>query len=291
MPRKRRKTYSRTEPARLEAVQHKLPPAAHADSMKPSKDHGAVDGTAAWGDRASAARNAGKALRVPSTFHGADFGRNARAVAQLQRTHGNAFVQRMIRTSLATSLRTNQSVQAMEQEAPLVQREEEKEASIAITYGPNASASVVSAYTIQVLKDILKAVGETGAMITSTARDAHNQARVMYDNIEAKGVESQKSLYGSSGDKVIDVYVASKKANKSRDEIIQDMEDKINEIGCSNVSRHCADPKVLGVIDVAPSSIANKKKFVSAARAEKRVSKFLEPPADPAYHLEIPQSP
>ena len=46
----------------------------------------------------------------------------------------------------------------------------------------------------------------------------------------------------------------------------------------------------LCVFDVAPSSIASKeakKRFTKEAKAHASVAKFLEPPADPAYHLEI----
>ncbi|MND09835.1 hypothetical protein D3C83_334710 [compost metagenome] len=55
------------------------------------------------------------------------------------------------------------------------------------------------------------------------------------------------------------------------------------------MSRHAADPRVLNVFDVAPSSVANRAAFEQAVRAEPRVAKFLVPPKDPGYHLEIPQ--
>jgi hypothetical protein len=69
------------------------------------------------------------------------------------------------------------------------------------------------------------------------------------------------------------------------------MEAKIIELGPTSVSHHAADPKVLNVFDVAPSSIADKMAFEMAVRADRRVSKFLLPPNDPGYHLEIPQPP
>jgi hypothetical protein len=57
------------------------------------------------------------------------------------------------------------------------------------------------------------------------------------------------------------------------------------------VSRHAADPKVLNVFDVAPSSVRNQVAFERAVRAETRVDtrSFFKPPQDPGYHLEIPQ--
>jgi hypothetical protein len=41
---------------------------------------------------------------------------------------------------------------------------------------------------------------------------------------------------------------------------------------------------------VAPSSIAKKAAFEKAVKADRRVSKFITPPLDPGYHLEIPQT-
>jgi peptidoglycan hydrolase-like protein with peptidoglycan-binding domain len=160
---------------------------------------------------------------------------------------------------------------------------------IRISFGPHAVKSVVSGYTLSVLKDILSVASETSATISSSYRDAYNQARIMYNNIQSKGIAHQRGLYRRHGNMVIDVYTASKQASKNRVQIIRDMEAKIVELGPSKVSRHCADPAVLGVIDVAPSSITNKDAFEVAVRADSRVGKFIPPPKDPGYHIEIPQ--
>jgi len=156
-----------------------------------------------------------------------------------------------------------------------------------ITFGTNANRAVVSSSTLDVLKDILRAAGESKATITSTARTPQDQARAMYANCEAD-LARQKQLYNpATGGKVIAAYEEAKKAKKSKAEIIAAMEAKIREIGPSKVSKHCADPAVVGVIDVAPSSITHKQAFIKAVAADSRVSKFLKPPNDPAYHLEI----
>jgi len=70
---------------------------------------------------------------------------------------------------------------------------------------------------------------------------------------------------------------------------VTDMAAKIMALGPERVSRHACDPNVLNVFDVAPSSIGNKHAFEAAASADERVSRFLTPPDDPGYHLEIPQ--
>lgn len=69
------------------------------------------------------------------------------------------------------------------------------------------------------------------------------------------------------------------------------MSTKISYLGSSKVFRHTGDPNKLNVVDIAPSSInlTLRKKFEDAVKNDTRVSKFLTPPGDPAYHLEIPQ--
>jgi peptidoglycan hydrolase-like protein with peptidoglycan-binding domain len=160
---------------------------------------------------------------------------------------------------------------------------------INIRFSEGADPSVVSEYTLSVLKDILRKAGEKSATITSTTRTPHKQATVMYDNIKKHGVRSQKRLYGRYGDQVIDVYIEKKKKKQSRDEIIRAMENKIKELGPRNVSKHCGDFKSLQVIDVSQYSIKNRGMFEEAVRKDRRVKKFIPPPTDPAYHLEIPQ--
>lgn len=166
-------------------------------------------------------------------------------------------------------------------------------APVAITYGPHADTTTVSAHTIQVLGDLLRTAGETGARVNSTARTPHDQARAMYNNLQRPdGVATQRELYAAAGDRVIDVYEASLAAGRTRDEIIADMEARINTEGPSNVSRHCADQTILNVIDVDPNTIVNDAQFVEAVEAARQagtVENFLQPPNDPAYHLEIRQ--
>jgi hypothetical protein len=162
-----------------------------------------------------------------------------------------------------------------------------------VDFGPNTDKGKVSEYSLKVLKDVMKAAGVQSATIYSTARDAHAQARAMYDNAENDGADKTKQTYnGMPGEQVIDVYVASTDAKKTKEQIIADMEAKIKELGPGNVSKHCADQKTLNVFDVGPNSVTEKAKFIAAALAEKRVDTFLYPgskPTDPAYHFQIPQ--
>lgn len=160
---------------------------------------------------------------------------------------------------------------------------------IEIAFGANAKPETVSAFSREVLTGILRRAGLSRVIITSTSRDASEQARVMFQNLENFGVAHQKKLYGPSGDQVIEVYRQAKASGKPADTIRQLMTQEILRIGPTRVSRHAADPRVLNVFDVAPSSVANRAAFEQAVRAEPRVAKFLVPPTDPGYHLEIPQ--
>ena len=160
---------------------------------------------------------------------------------------------------------------------------------VVITFGKNAKKEFVTNFSLKVLEDILQAAGLNSATISSTARPPADQARVMFNNILATSVAAQKKLYAAAGDSVIDEYVKAKAAKKTPIEIKAAMEAKIIAVGPTKVSHHAADPNVLCVFDVAPSSIAKKAAFEKAVRADKRVQKFITPPLDPGYHLEIPQ--
>jgi hypothetical protein len=158
-----------------------------------------------------------------------------------------------------------------------------------IVFGPNAKSSDVSSYSLGVLRDVMAAANVAKLTISSTQRSPSDQARVMFDNLETQGIDAQRKLYKPPGQAVIDVFVAGKAANKSADLIKAEMTAKIIELGPTNVSHHAADPKILNVFDVAPSSVSNVNAFEAAAKADHRISKFLTPPNDPGLHFEIPQ--
>lgn len=153
------------------------------------------------------------------------------------------------------------------------------------------SMQFVSEYSRLVLTDIMRKAGVPSILITSTARTPADQARIMYENIERYGVEHQKLLYSKYGDQVIDEYSKYKSKKHHKQFIISMMQAKIIALDPSKISNHVADPMKLNVIDIAPSSIdpSLRSPFVAAVQGEKRVAKYLGPPKDPAYHLEIPQ--
>ncbi|NJD08996.1 MAG: hypothetical protein FIB01_00645 [Gemmatimonadetes bacterium] len=154
---------------------------------------------------------------------------------------------------------------------------------------PTLDGVALPAPAAQALLAALKKVGLSTATITSASRTPAEQARVMYENCVKHGAAHGKALYGAAGDKVIDVYSRSK--DKPKDEVIELMRKKIEELGPARVSRHLSSTHY--VFDVDPASIPSTKHkaFVSALRAQKAVSKVLGPPADPAFHIEMPRKP
>lgn len=164
---------------------------------------------------------------------------------------------------------------------------------VTIRFAPDARRDLVSDLSVLVLQDILSDAGLQGCKVTSTLRTPQEQAEVMYRNLARLGVASQKKLYGRAGDQVIEAYERCVARGATRAETVQAMLATINELGASNVSRHCCDPAESNVIDVAPSSIADHAAFLRAlqgARDSGRVSKFFSPgDGDPAFHIEIPQ--
>jgi hypothetical protein len=139
-----------------------------------------------------------------------------------------------------------------------------------------------------ILKGILRIAGIAGATVTSGYRTPAEQARVMYENCVSKGGAYNHALYCAAGDHVVDVFEANR--DRPRATVIQLMTEKILSIGPSNVSMHMSDTHY--TFDVAPSSIPEDKHtaFVAAVLGNKAVSKLLQPPKDPAYHLEIPKA-
>ncbi len=153
----------------------------------------------------------------------------------------------------------------------------------AVTVNIN-SGVVISTSAVNVLKDILRTANLTSATITSGRRTSDDQTRVMYDNLQTSGVANQKALYGPNGDAVIDVYAAQKKAGAGETTVKAAMKQKIEQLGCSNVSNHCSSSDVF---DVAPSSISNGNAFRTAVQSSSAVKRYIFPPTDPAYHIEL----
>ena len=158
--------------------------------------------------------------------------------------------------------------------------------AVAISFGANANRGAVLAYARGVISELVVASGGNSCLITSTARTPADQARAMYQNLSA----GRRIRYAAPGAAVTAVYDRSRAAGRNAAQIQQDMVDEIMRQGPGRVSKHCADFNTLCVVDIAPTSITNRARFVAAVEADARVSRFLHPgnSDDPAYHIEIP---
>jgi len=181
-------------------------------------------------------------------------------------------------------------------------------AAVGIHFGPAAKRQHVSLYSQEVLGAIMKEAGVHALWITSTYRDAHDQARVMVHNIEKTGMKQQNVLYrGRPGTKILDSFAreAAAIADAARRGIntglrpgfamqrhmIGVIEKEIDRIGPENVSRHSGIQAILNVFDVDPASLVPNRRnaFLQAAKHDPRVTHIIPPPQDPAFHFEIAQ--
>jgi len=156
-----------------------------------------------------------------------------------------------------------------------------------VTFGPNAKAKDVTAYSMNILKQVMKNSNNTNVQISSTSRDAYNQARVMYDNaINGQGF----NLYKAPGEAVLAVFTKNK--SKPKAQVIDLMYKEVLKQGAIKVSKHCGDPKECNVFDVGPASVKSPAAFETAVNAlikAGKINKFLKPPNDPGFHLQILQ--
>lgn len=169
-----------------------------------------------------------------------------------------------------------------------------------INYGANADSTAVSAGMLDVVKDGLRAAGQSAATITSTARSPEDQARAMFNNLVnparpvATNVANQLALYAAAGDAVVNRFVNETNGltlaqiNAASAGIQAAMVDEINAQGPSNVSRHCANPADVSVVDVGASAfnVNNRGLFVNSVTP--RLTRFInELATNNAYHLEL----
>ena len=153
---------------------------------------------------------------------------------------------------------------------------------------------------VDIIKDGLRAAGQTSATITSTARTPADQARAMFQNLVnpsntvATNIVNQLNLYAPPGDAVVNSFATAvvgltlAQINAMSAAIQATMEAEINNQGPSNVSRHCADPAIVSVVDVGASAFnaTNGNLFVGSVSA--RTSRFIdERGTNGAFHLEL----
>ncbi|SFI50061.1 hypothetical protein [Halpernia frigidisoli] len=150
--------------------------------------------------------------------------------------------------------------------------------------GKTAKESALSEKTKNILREVGEASGTYYIAITSTARTPYDQARIMYDNCKAN-LKEQRTTYKAPGQRVIDVYVNN--SSKSRDAVIKLMEQKINELGPSTVSKHLANPEIVNTFDISYGNLKDKTKFLSEMTKRPELDVILI--ENNCYHTQINQ--
>lgn len=160
--------------------------------------------------------------------------------------------------------------------------------NVSVNYAAGVDRSSISDSAELVLREICARANISAVTLSSAARTADSQANAMYENAEARGLDSQRRLYGRDGNAVLDQYqqgraqgldAASIKENMSR--VIMEHPDSFH---------HVSRAPNLSVFDVSPSSIGSeqaRRRLAIEAQADARVVRFFQPPNDPGFHFEI----
>jgi hypothetical protein len=163
---------------------------------------------------------------------------------------------------------------------------------------------VLSNRSIELLERVAKEIEQNSLTVTSTIRFPRNQAVAMYNNLE----NGRNIRYAQPGRDVVAVYHQSKRDKLSREETINKMVKKIEELARNGqrVSLHCVpvdEYNRLNVIDVSYlSNDADTQKFLNALSEESNVVRVLHGKenmrnaskiqflaSEPCVHIEINQ--
>jgi RHS repeat-associated protein len=165
--------------------------------------------------------------------------------------------------------------------------------------GATSTPKVLNPNAVKVLNMIINHLDAARLTITSTGRTPEQQARIMYENLQA----GKSSTYKAPGKQVIQVYHQMKKQGATEEQIKAAMVKKINEVGPQNVSAHTANPQQVNAIDfgigtlqkdLTPAQIASLKSYLEGLQKAGIISKFLNPennPGEAAFHIEIKNTP
>ncbi|GIG60886.1 hypothetical protein Lfu02_52580 [Longispora fulva] len=173
-------------------------------------------------------------------------------------------------------------------------------ADVTVGFGAQANQASVAPGMITAIKNALRSAGQSTATITSTARTPADQARAMFNNLVnpartvAQNTANQLALYQAPGRAVVNRFTAATagmtlaQINANAATVRGAMQAEIVAQGPSNVSRHCADPAVLNVVDVGAGvfNASNGPLFVASVTAQ--VTRVLDERAtNSCYHLEL----
>lgn len=164
--------------------------------------------------------------------------------------------------------------------------------------------SVVSDFTIELLKQCAEATENPEVIITSTLRPPERQAKAMFDNLSL-GIRIR---YAEPGHIVTALFDDCRAKNMNRNDTLQAMTEKIAELAEQGklVSRHCVpleEYNKRNIVDVS-RYMPNVINFIKALAKRGNVAKIITPVnshfdspkvsydrSEPALHIEINQQP
>ena len=178
-------------------------------------------------------------------------------------------------------------------------------ADVSVTYRDGVDGSDVSSALEEIIQDGGRQAGDDDIEISSTQRNAEEQANAMFGinlvrgftgsnevtPIIAANIAEQIGVYAAPGDRVIRVYEAQV-AGLSEAQILAQsanilaaMVAQINVEGCANVSRHCSDPAVMSVVDIPLSGIVATGRTRFRNAVEPQVARVLD--ENNVFHVEF----
>lgn len=147
----------------------------------------------------------------------------------------------------------------------------------------------ISKYSLAVLEEIMANIQLQQITVTSTAKTASEFAKMTSENFDRFGIANQKTVYGPFANKVIEHYTELKERKKNKTALIAEMGARI---GAQGVRRRMLAPgegQLIDVIDISVEqvSIPARARFEQALANDERIARFVSPPHDAVYYVEI----
>ncbi|TLD80351.1 hypothetical protein LS70_009225 [Helicobacter sp. MIT 11-5569] len=162
--------------------------------------------------------------------------------------------------------------------------------------------SLVLEYSKNILRRIGKDSNNPTITITNVARTPTKQALAMYNMIQSnskeqdieKGIEITKQTYITDVHSVIDIYKKLMEQNKSKNEILNAMEQEIKRLIPLGYFQHCQDFNIKNTFDISVWRFKDSTNFYKIAKQyEDKHQEFKiideRRNKEQCYHIEITQ--
>ncbi|MCC9371167.1 LysM peptidoglycan-binding domain-containing protein [Enterobacter hormaechei subsp. oharae] len=169
---------------------------------------------------------------------------------------------------------------------------------------PLSLRNLVTNYSLEIIKGIMKSSGVHKITITSTLRSVEKQVNAMYVNMQSKGIDSQLAYYAKAGREVIKAAIDAGGNDRSKTAAVKAaMTEKVIQLQSEGrlVSRHCVSELMYAernVFDISKNLSSKRSVLLAFDKALteyaanndgfKYISPFLHS-GEPAFHVEIVQ--